>query len=245
MITALILLASGFAAEAPSWKEVRQANLRRSGPRLRGPAAVAGIQIHAFATGPRTTPDGEPAPVPDLPAPATWLPGAQATAAATLTGLGTTFGTPITGAGDTVTEPIFHPAGPERAEALRTALAHAPDASEVIVLQLSVGHCPTDSGWVACVRSADTALGAGPPAIEGLIVSRRRQTRSGAVRGRSSVVWTPFRYVSTGEKRWIDQPFLGEGSTFDEQAASAVAKATTAWAATAVGQRAVRRARKR
>lgn len=111
------------------------------------------------------------------------------------------------------------------------------DRPAAMTLTVNVAWCPGSDGWVACVRSPDTALGYGPPAIEGFIYSRLKAKGGSAIARRSAYIYKSFVYTIDPSGAHMDRPFIGEGATTQAQAEDAVAQAVDAWLTVARGRR--------
>ncbi|MEN0065301.1 MAG: hypothetical protein AAGA48_24360 [Myxococcota bacterium] len=226
------LLASAVAAAPPGWT--------RTGKPLREPrAALVSFQIDAFAGGLFREPLGEPVSTPSFPSDVD-LEAVHDRARTALRNAARQVGLKVEEATPwgSIDWDDRIPGGN-----LQAAIAVERDAAGLIFLRLSLGWCPgsvasdeaiTEANGVLCVRSHETALGGGPPAVEGYLVQRRIDAPGPSVRARKvSFVGRQYRYTRLAGSIYGDAPIVGEGPDHQSQAENAVTQAVVAFVRTA------------
>lgn len=222
-IAASVLLC---ACAASPLRDARQMGFAREGSLRTSNAALVSLRIEVHETAPRTLPRAPALEVPPLPA----VDGEALERAAvdSLQQQGAALGVSVD-ATDVSTEPDTLPT--------RFVALLGDDALTALGLTIHVGWCPQSDGWAACVRSPDTALGYGPPGVEGFLYSRFRARHEAAIAKRLGTVRKGFVYQIDPSGAHLDRPFVGRGETFQAQAEDATRQAAQAWLTVARGRR--------
>ncbi len=214
------------ACAASPLRDARQMGLAREGGLKETQVELIDLVVEVHEDAPLTLPQQPALEVPALPA--VDRPALDAVAVQTLQLLGTALGVSVS-ATATTTEAGGLPA---RLETLLEA-----DIPAAMSLTVHVGWCPVGEQWAACVRSPDSALGYGPPGVQGFIYSRFRAKHSVAIARRVGFVGKDYVYEIDESTAHLDRPFVGTGETFQAQAEDAVRQAVGAWLTVARGRR--------
>jgi hypothetical protein len=225
LVTVAVLLGLAACAASPL-RDARRMGLVREGLLRAETAEWVHLSVQVHDDAPQTLPGREVLQVPLMPE----LDAAalKSVVVATVQQVGKELGVAIfaadmaTGTGDL----------PARFRTL--AEAEVPSA---LSLTVHVGWCPDGDGWSACVRSPDTAIGYGPPGIEGFLYSRFRFKTDVAIARRVRSVHKTFVYEIDPGGAHLDRGFIGEGNTVQAQAEDAIRQAVDAWVTVARGRR--------
>ena len=232
LVTVLLL---GACATTPL-RQARQAGLSRQGPHRATSLVLMGLDVQVHTDAPLTGSAASPIVLPAV---------AELDAASLTSAVRSQFSEAGEHVGIMVRAEEVMAWGESLPEDLPARLQPlvGRDAEGAVLLRVHVGLCPVDGQAVPCVRSPDTALGYGPPAIDGLVFSRFKPSSDGAFAKRVTVVSKDYTYrIDRDSGAHWDKPFIGAGDSPQAQAEDAIAQAVAAWMRVYAGRRGQRHA---
>ena len=232
LVFGLIVLS---ACAPKSLREVHAMGLFRQGSGSVTDLHVVIADVHLHTDPPRTLLNAEALALPAHPPLEEWV--LERDLVATLGDIGLDYGLSVTGS--TELGHWDHEVPDAMPQLLAVALAEGSEGA--LALRIHLGWCPVEGDWAVCVRSPDTALGEGPPALEGWVYSGLQARLDGVIAMRVSVVQKRFVYtIDKATHAHLDRPFVGRGGTGQEQAEDALEQALRAWVVAYVGRSAPR-----